>query len=140
MQFKILPLGTIVVNDRQRTVNETVKAHIAHLAADIALNGMIHPITVSQDNNLVAGFCRLQAIKLLDSNYRCGSIEIAAGMIPCLTTHLTAVSEVFRVELAENLRRQNLSPVDEARAIATLHLQLQATQEASWTREQTGEC
>lgn len=138
MQIIMLPAENITIGQRQRSLDEATKAHISALAADIKSNGLIHAVTVNRDHELTAGFCRLNAIMELNAPYKYASSDIAPGFVPCVVTHLTSEAELFRIELMENLRRKNLTPVDEARAISKLHVLLKTQHGETWSEAQTG--
>lgn len=137
MQTIMLPVEAIFFGKRQRTDDEGTKKHIVELAEDIKINGLIHAPQVDENNNLVAGWCRTQAIKTIETPYFYAGAEIAPGFIPVTRTHKKEEKELYRIELMENLRRKNLSPLDEAKAIARLHKYYEESH-TSWTREDTG--
>lgn len=137
MQFTLLPVDSILIGDRQRTLDDATLKHIDNLAADIAQNGLIHAATLKEGSELVAGFCRLHAIMKLQKPYMYARTEVAPGFIPVVFTHLTTEAELFRLELMENLRRKNLTPMDEAKAIARLHEMLTDQHPEGWTKEGT---
>lgn len=128
-----------VLDNRQRQVTD--EAHIKSLQEDILENGLIHPITVTPDNILVAGFCRLTAIRTLATDFRFGDSLVPRGHIPVirLDKDRTAL-DLFRVEFAENEKRLALAPVDRAKALANLHRNLEAVAKEkgeNWTIRQT---
>lgn len=125
----IIPLDEILVQPRQRT--SVPDKHIEELKASILEIGLLHPPVCWYNNEaskweLVAGECRLSAIKLLareERAFTCGSDEVPPGFAP-----ITGVLELlapedkrFEAELDENLRRKPLDWKDEARALAKLH-------------------
>lgn len=134
MTTQLLPVDNIHIGERQRS--DTPEAHIKELARDIAENGLIHAITVDANNELRAGFCRLNAVKTLAEPYLYGKDLIPVGMIPVVVSGHVEESALFRLELMENLRRKNLSPVDEAKAVANLHRLLSSTNE-DWSKSDT---
>lgn len=136
MNIQIIPITQVSFGDRQRS--DTPEDHISELAQDIQENGLIHAITLAESNRLVAGFCRLNAIGRLGKEYYYAGKPVPAGHVPVVYTHLVDEGALFRLELSENLRRKNLSPMDEARAIAKLHKLLSANT-PGWTRADTGQ-
>lgn len=137
--FIVLPVSSISVGkDRQRSMDPSVEAHIKSLRQEISSDGLIHAITVDKNHSLVAGWCRLHAVGGLERPYFYAGAEIAPGFVPCVPTHWEKEGDLFRIELHENLRRKNLSPVDEARAVSRLHKYLQAQQGEGWTKGDTG--
>lgn len=137
MQTMLIPVDQVHIGSRQRTEDQATEKHILDLARDIQENGLIHAPLIDANNELVAGFCRLSAVKRIAVEYFYGGTKVAPGFIPVTVTHMTDQRDIFRVELHENLRRKNLTPVDEAKAVAKLH-QFFASQDKNWTREDTG--
>jgi DNA modification methylase/ParB-like chromosome segregation protein Spo0J len=120
MRAEIISLQQVKLpEERQRT--DKVDDHVAKLAKSIAENGLIHAITLDGDDNLVAGWCRYHAILSLREKYYYGGTELEAGNIPVVYTHKTSPRDLQLIELEENIRRKDLSPLDQARAIAGLH-------------------
>ena len=94
MQMKI---SEIKINPGRR---DTQQRNVEELARSIAAVGLMNPITVTQDNTLIAGLHRLEAVKLL------GWTEIE-----CVISGL----EGLRAELAEideNFVRSDLTPLE----------------------------
>lgn len=114
-----VPVDSIFIGERQR--KEDVQKHIDALATDIKLNGLLHAPVVDLSRKLVVGWCRLMAIKLLDSSFTYGNETVPQGYIPVNMIAEPDERKIFRIELAENLKRKNLSPMDEAIAVAKLH-------------------
>jgi ParB/RepB/Spo0J family partition protein len=111
-EFGELEIGRIAVLDQVRT--EFDEASLAELAADIADRGILQPLTVRTTPDgyvwiLVAGERRLRAAKI-------------AGLktVPVLITTMTE-DEHHAAQLAENIQREDLSTLDEAKAIRALH-------------------
>lgn len=98
-------LSSISVGDRRR---EDL-GDIDGLAASIARYGLLHPIVVDDDGNLIAGGRRLEACRRLKWD------EIPV-------TWLGDLSEAERreIELEENLRRKDLSPYEQAKVMVGL--------------------
>jgi site-specific DNA-methyltransferase (adenine-specific) len=133
-----LPVDAILVSaERQR--KDPSEKHIKELAKSIATDGLIHAVTITKEGELVAGFCRLSAIRTLIEPYRYGTDQIPAGQIPVIIVDGLDSVQLFRIELEENLRRKNLSPVEEAQAIAKLHSYLASNAPSgTWTKTDTG--
>jgi len=70
--------------------------------------GFLHPIGVTEDNKLVYGRRRLEVAK-----------QLGLHRIPCVIVHLGEFEQKV-AELEENLRRKNLSWVEEVKAKAEL--------------------
>ena len=106
-----IPLSNIISTPQVRKYFNEVK--IKQLAEDIDIKGLIHPITVMQDphekNNyiLLIGGNRFLAAKYL--NWDC---------IPCIVkAYNKNDSENELIQLAENMHRQDLNPIELAEAI-----------------------
>ena len=137
-QVIMLPIESVQVGTRQRTLDAATSKHIAELADEIRSNGLLHAVAVNKRYELVSGWCRLNAIKSLKSPYFYASASIGVGFIPCAVVHQEAERDLFRLELMENLRRKALSPMDEAKAIAALHRMFAAEHGREWTETDTG--
>lgn len=138
-QLAILPAESIHIGKRQRTDDAATEKHIDELSKEIASNGLIHAIAINKEHELVAGYCRLSAVKKLDKEYMYASSSIGKGFIPCVIVHQDTERDQFRLELMENLRRKNLSPMDEAKAVAALHQMFAEEHGPDWTQGKTGE-
>lgn len=138
MQTIMLPVDQIFIGKRQRSDDEATKKHILELTRDIQENGLIHAPLIDANNELVAGFCRLSAVKAIACEYYYAGAKVAPGFIPVTVTHHVDQRDIYRVELHENLRRKNLTPLDEAKAIAKLHKFLEEQKGTNWTKEDTG--
>jgi len=110
-----LSLSEIIIDkDRQRKTFD--KNKLEELATSISNRGLINPLTVRLDDeeqyHLVAGERRYRAILMREG---------PDTLVPCrLFTDLTRY-EQKAIELEENLRRSDLSPTEEAEALAELH-------------------
>jgi DNA modification methylase len=131
-----IEVARINIPPRQRSMDAGVEKHIKELAQDIKENGLIHAITLDIDTNIVAGFCRMSAIRLVNEDYFYGGKIVPRGFVPFVVTHKTATKDLHRIELMENLRRKNLSVADEAKALAALHENL-STGDCTWTQMDT---
>ncbi len=79
---------------------------IGRLAADIAVNGLIHAPTVrprGERYECVAGWTRILALR-----------SLGRGTGLCSVLVLTDDRAASRIRLAENLQREDLSPIEEA--------------------------
>ena len=79
------------------------------LAESIKKYGLIHPIVVDSNNNLVAGGRRYFAV------VRLGESEIETRMIGDLSE-----TELRMLELEENIRRKDLTPAENSRRLIEL--------------------
>jgi DNA modification methylase/ParB-like chromosome segregation protein Spo0J len=133
-----IEVARINIPARQRSMDASVEKHIKELAEDIKENGLIHAVTLDADTNIVAGFCRMSAIRLVNADYFYGGRVVPRGFVPFVVTHKTSQKDLHRIELMENLRRKNLSVADEAKALAALHENL-ATDDRTWTQMDTAD-
>lgn len=114
-----ISIELIVPNPNQPRKNFDEKA-LKELAQSIKTHGIIQPITVAKDGAryiIVAGERRWRASKL-------------AGLktIPCIIKDYTA-RQISEVSIIENLQREDLNPIESARAIRQLIDQFDLTQE-----------
>lgn len=82
---------------------------IGSLAESLRRYGLLHPIVVDANGRLVAGERRLQAATLL------GWTEIDARSVGDLSD-----AELREIELEENLRRKDLTPLERSRKLVEL--------------------
>lgn len=104
----LVPLGRIQVRPGQprQTFDE---ASIAELAADIRDNGLINALAVTQEGqyySLVAGERRLRALQLL------GATDAPVRVV--------GEKQARAIQLAENIHREDLPLLEEARALVAL--------------------
>lgn len=85
---------------------------VTALAESIRINGLIHPITVTEDSTLIAGERRLEAYRLL------GRSAIPARIV----SDLTGAVERLRIERDENTERKPMTPEE----LVSLGLALEA--------------
>lgn len=107
------------------------------LALSIAEQGLIHPLTIDKDRNLIAGGRRFAAIttKLpTDHPLRLG--------IPCYVKDCAGKVHLRMMELEENLRRKEMDWKERVKSIAEIH-QLNKFEKTlngeTWTQKATGE-
>lgn len=117
---------TIVLELRQRKIRS--KDHISNLAKSINEHGLIHPIVITRDHVLVAGECRLTAIR-----------DVLKW------TNITAQYQdeleervLWGIELEENISRVDLDWRDKTKAIARYHA-LCKQNDANWSQSKTAE-
>jgi ParB family chromosome partitioning protein len=124
-QFTSTPIDSIVIApDRQRTE----VAGVPELARSIAAVGLINPIVVSRDTNiLVAGECRLTACMSLGWTH-----------IPVHWAEDLPEDELHLIELEENVKRTPLAWQDHCAAVARYH-ELNAARDPDWTATRTAE-
>lgn len=120
MSVEFVHASDIEIGRRQR--EEFKQTSLEELRDSILDVGLIHAPVVSNDMQLAAGERRLRALALTEGKpYRYGDAELCYPEVP---VHMVPVADprtLAKIELDENLRRENLTAMEEARAIATLH-------------------
>lgn len=102
---ELVPISEIKVADRLREDY----GDIAGLADSIATHGLLHPLTIDDDNTLIAGERRLRAMKRLDF------LEVECRRWDGLTE-----TERRELELEENLRRKDLTSYERSKNVVEL--------------------
>jgi|SRR6516225_221832 ParB/RepB/Spo0J family partition protein len=121
-------ISEIKVGDRQRSDLDTAHSRgIGSLEDSIRTRGLINPITIDQDYNLIAGGRRLAACKKL------GHPSILCRFIEDLD-----LIERQIIELEENVKRSDLSWRDQVRAVKRLH-DLHCEERETWTQRDTAD-
>ena len=119
-EVSIVPLEALVPNPRQPRKNFAPDA-LEELAASIRSQGIVQPLLVRQvgidSYEIVAGERRWRAAKLADLRE-----------IPVLVRQLTDM-EAMAAALIENLQREDLNPLEEARALSFLREQFSLSQD-----------
>lgn len=121
--FTSFPLDRIRVNRAERQRREV--DDIATLAESIRRTGLINPIVVTRDGELVAGERRFEAVRSL--GWTSVSVQFAEDLSPF---------ELHVIELEENVKRKNLTWQDECAAVAKYH-KLMEQINGSWSKTQT---
>jgi len=128
-KFELLSVNSIVVDREGRQRRELIG--IEELATSIRDNGLINPIVVTSDLELVAGERRLAAHKLL------GFDTIAVQYVIDLDN-----VALHLIELEENIRREDLAWQDHVNAVTQYHSlrTLRAGDKGEpWSQSQTAE-
>lgn len=117
--------------NRQR--QEFKEGDLADLADSIEQYGLIHAPVLSPEYRIVAGERRLRAMTILFSEgksfkYGAETYDNTQSFVPVHIVDEDDPEILFAIELEENLRRVNLTPLEEAAAIAQLHRKRQAEQ------------
>lgn len=112
--------------ERQRTESMDPK-YIEELAHSISEYGLLEPVLLDNDNNLVAGFCRLTAHIML------GADKIKAEYLGQLDP-----VRAQEIELEENVRRKQLTWQEESKAIEKIH-GMKMANDPLWTADKTAE-
>lgn len=100
-----VPIASIRVGERRRQD----LGDVAGLARNIDQHGLLHPLIVAADDELIAGERRLRACESL------GWADIDVRRWPGLTA-----DERREIELAENLNRKDLTPAERSRQMVAL--------------------
>jgi ParB family chromosome partitioning protein len=104
-----------------QTRSEVKQEYLDQLAASISVNGVLQPVTVrpAKDGKyaLIAGECRWKASAIA------GKLTIPA------LVRVVSDQQALELTIVENLQRQDLSCLDQARAFDRLHREFQLTQE-----------
>ena len=106
-QLKYVNPEEIVLGDNVRS--KITKESVASLSRSIREQGILPPLSVMNENDkfkLIAGFRRYAAAQLAE-----------AKSIP---VHIMEIENIEEVQLIENLQREDLNPVDEAKAYQKL--------------------
>ncbi|MCX7920382.1 MAG: ParB/RepB/Spo0J family partition protein [bacterium] len=115
-------ISSIIVTSRVRTD----LGNIIELAEDIKLHGLLHPVVINTQNELIAGYRRLKAVELLGWTEIPVSIQGTSTNDEILNTgiesQLESQSAMFLLskldmQLAENIKRKDLNPMEIAEAI-----------------------
>lgn len=121
--MQTIPISTVTIPEgRQRTA--IPEDHIASLLSSISASGLIVPIVLRDGSTLVAGECRLSAVKMLytlGGTLRHAGQAVPPGEIPYIDFGALTKLQQMEVEYAENAHRRDLPWQDNAKAIALLH-------------------
>lgn len=119
---KWLSRASIVIPPRQRS--ELNPKKLSDLVKSIETVGLLHPVIVRPNGKtylLVTGERRMRAIEALRKDYSFGPHLVPWDQIPALVVgENISEYEAALIELEENLRREDLSWQDEARALVKL--------------------
>jgi ParB family chromosome partitioning protein len=120
-EFRRVPLERIIPNPQQPRQHFS-EAALQHLAQSIRTQGVLQPLVVRESGEecyeLIAGERRWRALKLLDAE----DAPVVVRNIPD--------EAMLEVALLENIQRENLTPIEEARSYRQLVEQYGYTQEA----------
>lgn len=95
--------------------------HLDELKRSIEQNGMIQPLTVRKagsDYELIAGERRLRAVR-----------ELGFARVPVYVMDVTSDDHMLELALIENIQRENLNPIELAKAYHQLQKEYGLTQE-----------
>jgi DNA modification methylase/ParB-like chromosome segregation protein Spo0J len=127
-----LPISEIKVNrdERLRKDPEEIAKNAIEIRDSLLLVGPINPILLTENNELIAGECRLEAYKLL------GQTEV-----PITRRQKLERAMQLMIELDENMRRQKMCWQDIALGIDAVHHQesaMAAKRKEEWSLRATG--
>jgi ParB family chromosome partitioning protein len=128
-KFELLSIQSITVDRENRQRRDLIG--LEELAASIQNIGLINPIVITRDLELVAGERRLEAHKLL--GFDTIAVQYAEDLDQ-LSLHL--------IELEENIRRTDLPWQDHVKAVCKYHeIKTEQAQEINeeWSQSQTAE-
>lgn len=120
-----LLISDIIVNREARQRRELI--NIDELAASISRFGLIHPVVIDENNELIAGERRLTACK-----------KLGWTSIPVHYFSSLSATDRYAIELEENIRRSDLSWQDRCSAIYNYHT-MRRNADPNWQFTQTGE-
>lgn len=125
MSITYLHIADVKIKRDERQRREIKDSQIIDLAQSIKENGLIHAPAVQDDHcTLIAGERRYLAILSILSageTFMYGQELIEWPNFPAHILASASPEKLFAIELEENLRRVNLTPMEEASAIAKLH-------------------
>ncbi len=125
-QFHSVEIASIVVHREERQRRDVLD-DIDPLADSIRRLGLIHPICITRDLQLVAGERRLTAARALGWTH-----------IPCHFTDELDPTVLRAIELEENVKRKDIPWEDYSKAVLEYH-NLRAATEPKWTQGDTAE-
>ena len=123
LSIKPVPINKINVGTRFREELGDIES----LAQSIETEGLINPITIDQDDNLLAGGRRLAAV-----------IMLKWDEITCNVMQIESEGDLRIIELIENIQRKELSWSEQANLVSRINT-LMKEQNASWTQNKTAE-
>ena len=83
-----VPIGEIQINEGRRGLDA---AHVRELADSIRELGLLNPVTVDSENNLIAGLHRLEAVRTLGWD----EVECTVSSLEGLQAELAEIDENF---------------------------------------------
>lgn len=120
-----LPPESININRHERQRRDL--GDLTSLKSSIARNGVLNPIIITEDNELIAGERRLTAC-----------LELGLSSIPVRLFSSLSPTDRQIIELAENVQRKDLEWKEEVDTCARIH-GLYKDQDPAWTLAQTAE-
>lgn len=122
MKVKEILISHITIKDRFRKE----LGSLTSLSESIAEKGLIQPITVDKDLNLIAGKRRIEAAKL-------------AGLdkIPAIIRNIVDELDAREIELFENIHRKDMEWQEQIRLTAKIHNLMRERHGDNWTQLKT---
>ena len=121
--MRYLPLSAIRISpDRQRQFFDPER--LASLQSSIERLGLLQPIIVTEDNQLVAGERRLKslsALHMLDIPLMFNGQPIPPDTAPCVLPSESSLLALHEAELEENVQRHDLTWQEQAEAVRRLN-------------------
>ena len=115
----LIPIADIIIpDDRQREKAEADEM----LINSIEQQGLINPIIIRENMVLVAGQRRLDAFRKLHQRHP----DQRSGTIPARIFEQLSPIAAYKIELAENIARKQLTWQEEARGVGRYHAMRQA--------------
>lgn len=109
--MKLIPLEKITI-PKNRIRKLFKPEELEELAYDIETNGLYNSIVLDKDNNLISGFCRLQAVLYLQAKQVAITYdreEIPLGQVPYTLAINDDPITLLEIELHENIKRKDLT-------------------------------
>lgn len=122
--FVSAPLALITIN---RAARQRRQFSVEDLLSSIRRHGVLNPIIITRDHELVAGERRLEA-----------SRQLGLSTIPARFLDTLSSDEAFEIELEENVKRKDLTWQEIGKSIFELHRRYSA-REPDWSQLQTAE-
>lgn len=138
-----LAIDDINIKRKDRQRQDFKDKGLESLADSIEQYGLIHaPVVQSDGRTLVAGERRIRAMAIIFSrggHFQYGADSYTAGHIPLHVLDEYNDTDLYAIELEENLRRESLTPMEEAQAIARLHEHVGTKEGSTGTVKETAE-
>lgn len=123
----VIPLSSVWVDRAKRQRREIAEDTLQQLMKSISERGLIHPIVVTRDHEVVAGERRFTAIT------RLGHDKIEVRYVDEV-----AASELHLIELEENIRRVDVTWQEQSLALEQWH-KLRIAEDPGWSQKATAE-
>ena len=124
-EFHMTPVSLIWVNREKRQRRELLQ--IEELAASIREVGLINPLLITRENELIAGERRFSAVRLLQWD-----------SVPTQYTDEIDPARLHLIELEENVKRSDLSWQEINKAVVDYH-NIRLAEDPSWSQEKTAD-